>query len=121
MKLLTEFAEFLVASWRLANGDVRMPTRGGVLDYALQSSTDSLPDRFKGFLTFGNTRAGLRCDELADIMWQACAQLLVGPSDEAGVRVLVDEDAARRLLLRRDLEAAEAVRFGARLRGAIST
>ena len=55
MSNLYELAEFLVASWKLANPERKMPTSHGILDAALDRVKDSLPTSFCGIYTFSAT------------------------------------------------------------------
>lgn len=66
-----DVTELIVASWKLANGLDRMPTSHGILDRALKTLLDedlSLPDWVRKTLTFADTRVGLRCLELPEIL-----------------------------------------------------
>jgi hypothetical protein len=66
-----DVAELVVASWRLANGGERMPTSHGVLDRALKDLVEAeadLPTWVLDSLTFADTRVGLRCLELPEIL-----------------------------------------------------
>lgn len=68
MRLQYELANFLVASWRIARPNERLPTSHGVLDRALEKVEADLPDRFRGALTFVETPIGRLCRELPDIL-----------------------------------------------------
>jgi len=67
-------AELIVASWKLANANERIPTSHGILDRALRDLIDQDPDIpswVKEGLTFADTRVGLRCLELPEILDRA--------------------------------------------------
>lgn len=74
MRELYDVAEWLASAWFLANPQKRMPTSHGVLDKALfvLRSEGKLPEQIANKLTFAETRVGMRCLELPDILY--CAQ-----------------------------------------------
>jgi hypothetical protein len=120
-----EFAEFLAAAWRLANtgaDDARMPTSHGILDQALYELRDDLPENFKRTLSFGNTRIGFRCYELADILYCAQANLLTSEPNPTYLTtaVQIGEGTARRILRRRHIEPAVGSDFGFKLKSAVA-
>ena len=121
MRELFQMAEFLAASWRLANGNERMATSHGVLDEALHETVDALPDQLKDALTFGNTRVGFRCYELPDVLYCAQANLLTSEPNPTYLTtaVQIDEGAARRLIKRQSLDVGKAREFGLKLQDAI--
>jgi hypothetical protein len=120
-------AEFIVAAWRLANGaDVRMPTSHGILDRALEDlvrKEPEIPDWIKENLTFADTRVGLRCLELPNIL--DCAQeswLTSEPNPTyASTAIKVDELICRRMLRDLDISQDNAVRWGKLLRKVTDT
>lgn len=120
MRELFEMAEFLAASWRLANGDERMPTSHGLLDEALHETLNDLPPRFRELLSFGNTRVGFRCYELPDILYCAQANLLTSEPNPTYLTtaVQVDEGTARRLIKRQSHDVGQAAQFGRKLKQA---
>lgn len=120
MRELFEIAEFLAASWKLANPEERMPTSHGVLDEALYAVKDLLPEAYREVLTFGNTRVGWRCYELPQILYCAQANLLTSEPNPTYLTtsIQIDPGAARRLLKRRSLPIPEARQFGERLKAA---
>lgn len=118
MREYYELAEYLTASWRLANGgDVRMPTSHGILDEALFELRDALPEKFRDAISFGNTRVGFRCYELPQILYCAQANLLTSEPNPTYLTtsIQIDEDAARRLVKRHGLSPRDAKAFGERL------
>lgn len=120
MRDLFEMAEFLAASWKLANGDDRMPTSHGFLDSALFELRDELPDRFQEKLSFGNTRVGFRCYELPQILYCAQANLLTSEPNPTYLTttIQIDDGVARRLLKRQAVDVERARAFGKRLKDA---
>lgn len=120
MRELFEMAEFLAASWKLANGDDRIPTSHGFLDSALFELRDQLPDRFHDKLSFGNTRVGFRCYELPQILYCAQANLLTSEPNPTYLTttIQIDAGAARRLLKRQAVDVEKARAFGAKLKEA---
>lgn len=117
MRLIYEFAEYLVSAWRLSNPGERIPIDGGRLDLALSALREHLPERFGDILSFGNTRPGFRCYELSDVMHAAYQNLLVTAPTPAhrSVDVVIDDFVARMLLGRRGHCREDAKRFGERL------
>lgn len=120
MRDLFEMAEFLAASWKLANGDDRMPTSHGFLDNALFELREELPDQFQDKLSFGNTRVGFRCYELPQILYCAQANLLTTEPNPNYLTTTIQIDAgvARRLLKRQNVDVEKARTFGRRLKDA---
>jgi len=119
MREYYELAEYLAASWRLANdGEVRMPTSHGILDEALYELREALPLRLQDSISFGNTRVGFRCYELPQILYCAQANLLTSEPNPTYLTttVQIDKDAARRLVKRLGLSPADAKSFGEQLR-----
>jgi len=119
-----EFAEFLAAAWRLANtgnNNERMPTSHGILDKALYELQNELPERFKGVLSFGNTRIGFRCYELPDILYCAQANLLTSEPNPTYLTtaVQIEKETAKRILRRRNIEPTIGEEFGAKLKTAV--
>lgn len=115
MREYYELAEYLAASWRLANeGDVRMPTSHGILDEALYELRERLPDRFRDAISFGNTRVGFRCYELPQILYCAQANLLTSEPNPTYLTtsIQIDADAARRLVKQQGFAPADARKFG---------
>lgn len=118
MREIYEFAEFLASSWRLGNPGVPLPIANGRLDIALEASIPSLPQRFHDVLSFGNTRVGYRCYELADVLHAAYANLLVTAPTPAhrDVDVVIDNTVASMLLRRRGIAADDAAAFATSLK-----
>lgn len=116
-----DVAELVVASWRLANGEQRIPTSHGILDRALQELVNAetdIPDWVRDGLTFADTRVGLRCLELPEILDSAQENGLTSAPNPTYVTtaIKVDNLICRRML--RDLGVSEtaARRWGERIR-----
>jgi hypothetical protein len=116
-----DVAELVVASWKLANGGERMPTSHGILDRALKelvATGPDLPAWVGDSLTFADTRVGLRCLELPEILDSAQENGLTSEPNPTYVTtaIKIDDLICRRIL--RDLGISEdaARRWGARIR-----
>jgi hypothetical protein len=122
MPRVYDVAELLVASWKLAgDDDVRMPTSHGVLDHALKDLVDnepSLPSWVRDALTFADTRVGLRCLELPEILDRAQESGLTAEPNPYYVRtaIKVDSLVCRRMLRDVGVDEAVARRLGQRMR-----
>ena len=116
-----DVAELVVASWKLANDDERIPTSHGILDHALQdlvANEADLPDWVRGSLTFADTRVGLRCLELPELLDSAQENGLTSAPNPTYVTtaIKVDDLICRRML--RDLGVSESAarNWGMRIR-----
>ena len=98
-----ELANYLVASWRIARPNEKLPTSHGVLDRALEKVQDKLPARFKGALTFVETPIGRLCSELPDILRAAQESYLTSEPNPTYRTAEVKIDAAAALDLLDDL------------------
>jgi hypothetical protein len=121
MPQVYDVAELLVAAWKLANPERRMPTSHGILDHALKDLVDNetqLPEWVRSTLTFADTRVGLRCLELPEILDGAQENGLTTEPNPTYVTtaIKVDPLICRRML--RDLRVDEAVarHLGERIR-----
>lgn len=121
-----DVAELVVASWKLANGTERMPTSHGILDNALRDLLKveaDVPEWVRDTLTFADTRVGLRCLELPELLDAAQENGLTSEPNPTYVTtaIKVDELLCRRML--RDLGVSEdaARRWGARIRQTAET
>jgi len=117
-----EFAEFLVAAWRLASPGERLPTSHGILDQALERVSSQLPDRFKDYLSFFDARTGRLCRELPAVLRSAQESFLTSEPNPTYLtaEVKIDNFLAHDLLdeLKITPEAADA--FGRMLKRAIA-
>ena len=118
MSSRAESAALLAALWRLGSGGgKRIPTSHGILDRALESSFDSLPDLLKASLSFGNTAVGLRCYELPDILLAAQEALLTSEPNPTylSTDVTLDESEARQIVISFGLPTSAGRIAGAKL------
>jgi hypothetical protein len=114
-------AELIVASWKLANANERIPTSHGILDRALHDLIDHAPDIpnwVKESLTFADTRVGLRCLELPAILDSAQESFLTSEPNPTYVStaVKIDELVSLRILRELGLEPEQARTWGRRLK-----
>jgi len=118
MKEHYELAELLIASWKLANGEERMPTSHGILDRALQDMVGDLPDWAKENLNFVDTRVGLRCIELPAVLDCAQESFLTSEPNYTYLRteIKVDAEVCERMLEDLEVDTDVAKEWGARLK-----
>jgi len=114
-------AELIVASWKLANGNERIPTSHGILDRALRDLIDQAPDIpswVREGLTFAYTRVGLLCLELPEILDRAQESFLTSEPNPTYVStaVKVDELVSRRMLRDLGIGPEQARTWGRRLK-----
>lgn len=99
MHLAHRLAEFLVISWRLGAGDERIPTSHGILDRALRevAEKDLFPKWAKDELHFSDSRVGLQCVELPEILeWAQRSQLTSSPNPSyESTAIKISEQAAK--------------------------
>jgi len=117
-----EFAEFLVAAWRLANPGVRLPTSHGVLDQALERVSHALPEQFQGYLTFFDARTGRLCRELPAVLRSAQESFLTSEPNPTYLtaEVKIDSFFAHDLLDGLQIKSEIANEFGEKLKEAIA-
>lgn len=117
MRVHYELANFLVASWRLARSNEKLPTSHGVLDRALEKALPKMPERFKGALNFVDTPIGRLCSELPDILRAAQESYLTSEPNPTyrTAEVKVGAAAAMNLLDDLSIEIDEGKQFGALL------
>jgi hypothetical protein len=114
-------AELIVASWKLANANERIPTSHGILDRALRDLVDQAPDIpswVRESLTFADTRVGLRCLELPEILDRAQESFLTSEPNPTYVStaVKIDELVSLRMLRDLGIGAEQARTWGRRLK-----
>jgi transcriptional regulator of met regulon len=116
-----EFAEFFVAGWRLSFPGRTIPINDGRLDHALYEIKASIPVKFEKILTFGTTRTGFRCYELAEILHAGFNNLLLSAPTPAhtSVDVMIDDETARILLRRRGITPQLAINYAKQAQAAI--
>jgi hypothetical protein len=118
-----EFAEFLVASWRLANPGERLPTSHGILDQALERVLGDLPERFMSYLTFFDARTGRLCRELPAVLRSAQESFLTSEPNPTYLtaEVKIDSFLAHDLLDELQIAPDAADTFGKALKQAINS
>jgi hypothetical protein len=99
-----------------------LPTSHGILDRALElaKAKNALPEWFWSNLHFADSRVGLQCVELPEILdWAQTAELTEVPNPSyRRTRVKVNTATARRLLDDLGVSPDEAVAWGETLRAA---
>ena len=124
MQHLLDATELLIASWILGGGDDRIPTSHGILDRALKVAVEheACPPSLRAHLHFVDSRIGLRCVELPALLdWAQRAQLTTAPNPSYhSTQVQVTPKAARRILSSLGVTEAEAAKWGAHLRQAVT-
>jgi hypothetical protein len=121
MSELHRLAKLLVCSWTLGETERQdLPTSHGILDRALQLVRDegSFPEWVWKELHFADSRVGLQCVELPDILdWAQTAELTEVPNPSyRRTRIKIDQGTARRLLSSLNISEDEARRWGETLR-----
>ena len=109
-------AELLVVAWKLSDAGDRIPTSHGILDKALKTleESSSMPAWAKKHLHFSNSRVGLQCIELPDILeWAQKSQLTSAPNPsyetmQIQISTLVAESFAEDL----EIDSGELLKFG---------
>src|SRR5215831_8364988 len=98
-------AELIVASWKLANANERIPTSHAILDRALRDlvgQASDIPSWVRESLTFADTRVGLRCLELPEILDRAQESYLTSEPNPTYVSTAVKIDELVSLRILRD-------------------
>lgn len=94
-----QLAEFLVIAWRFGATEERIPTSHGILDRALLDIHDQslLPEWVANELHFTDSRVGLKCVELPEILeWAQRTQLTSSPNPSyESTAIQISESAAR--------------------------
>ena len=125
MPHLHDVAELLIASWILGgeNEDDRIPTSHGILDRALELAVarGAFPPDVHNELHFVDSRVGLRCVELPEILvWAQRALLTTVPNPTyQSTQIQISPKAARRILSDLDIAAESATKWGRLLRRAV--
>ena len=123
MRHLLDSAELLIACWILEDGGDRIPTSHGILDRALKTSVEqgAFPDWFREQLHFVDSRVGLRCVELPELLdWAQRAQITTAPNPSYhATQVQISRKAARQMLSDLHIAEDDAVTWGRILREAV--
>lgn len=122
---LHDVMELLVASWLLSADNPNdeeariLPTSHGILDHAMQEAlAEGAFPRWKEAVRFVDSRVGLRCVELPEILTLAQrSELTTAPNPSYHTtRVKLSASAARQLLRRLEVEPEQARTWGEQLR-----
>ena len=125
MPHLLDVAELLIASWILGGneGDDRIPTSHGILDRALERAVtrEAFPPDMRDELHFVDSRVGLRCVELPEILvWAQRALLTTVPNPTyQSTQIQISPKAARRILAELGYTKEDATEWGSLLRSAV--
>jgi len=123
MNRLHELAELLICSWTLGGDEGgELPTSHGILDRTLELAKEknALPEWFWSAIHFADSRVGLQCVELPDILDRAqTAELTEVPNPTyRRTRVKITQSLARRLLTDLGISHEVAAKWGKELRQA---
>lgn len=120
-RLTYEFANFLVASWRLAQPGRNLPVGHQRIDRGMEAVERYLPDRFKGFLLFGDSVIGRICHTVPEILQAAAESYLLQPISPNYLedRVLIDASRAMDMLENLGIDVQQGKAFGVNLADAI--
>ena len=123
MNRMHRLAKLLVCSSALGGDELQdLPTSHGILDRTLELARDRqvLPAWFWDQLHFADSRVGLQCVELPDILdWAQTAELTEVPNPSyQRTRVKLSAAVAKRMLADLDIPVPEAVVWGKSLRAA---
>jgi len=121
MRTTYELASYLIASYRIARPNERLPTSHGILDRALEQLREKLPSRFDDGLTFVETPIGRLCRELPDILRAAQESYLTSEPNPTyrTAEIKISAEAAFDLLDRLEIDLDIAKEFGDALASAI--
>jgi hypothetical protein len=115
-------AELIVVAWKLGGEGDRIPTSHGILDRALKDVWDSgdVPDWAASALHFADSRVGLQCIELPDVLeWAQRSQLTSAPNPSyESTQVQISTKLAERFVKDLSITVEQAKQFGERLRSA---
>lgn len=124
MRHLLDTTELLIASWLLGTGGDRIiPTSHGILDRALKTvlEHDAFPPWVRDQLNFVDSRVGLQCVELPELLdWAQRAQITTAPNPSYhSTQVQISRKAAQQMLSDLDVTEEDAVRWGKLLQEAV--
>ena len=120
MTHLLDTTEFLISCWILSDGDDRIPTSHGILDRALKTAVEneSCPSWVREQLHFVDSRIGLQCVELQELLdWAQRAQLTnAADLSHQSTQVQISDRVARQMLRDLNVPEMEAKSWGELLR-----
>jgi len=125
MDRLHDIARLLISSLALVGGDERkeIRTSGGALDRAIGENLDRFPDWARRELHIADSRVGLQCVELPEILgWAQAAELTSAPNPYYRViRLQASQRVARVLLKRLRVPEEDARRLGEAIMAAVES
>ena len=117
-------AQLIAACWKVSGAGSRIPTSHGLLDRALKATCErgGFPEWARGSLHFVDSRIGLQCVEVPDILeWAQRSQLTSAPNPSyETTEVQISERAARHFLSNLGVSEADATSWGALLRSELT-
>jgi hypothetical protein len=120
MNDIHRLAQLIAACWRVSGESSRIPTSHGLLDRALKATTEAgaLPEWARGKLHFVDSRIGLQCVEIPDLLeWAQRSQLTSAPNPSyETTEVQISERAAKHLLVQLGIRQEDAKSWGTTLR-----
>lgn len=122
MDRLHDVATLLVSSWIISGGKARIPTSHGLLDRALRDAQSHFPEWARAELHFVDSRVGLQCVELPEILGAAqSAELTSAPNPSYRyAEATIDDWAAKILLHRLKVSELQARELGESLRKGVA-
>lgn len=118
-------SQLIAACWRISGEGTRIPTSHGLLDRALKATceTGGFPSWARESLHFVDSRIGLQCVEVPDILeWAQRSQLTSAPNPSyETTEVQISKRAANHLLVQLGVSADEAAAWGQQLRHAMQS
>lgn len=116
-------AQLIAACWTVSGESSRIPTSHGLLDRALKATCEhgGFPDWARDRLHFVDSRIGLQCVEVPDILeWAQRSQLTSAPNPSyETTEVQISDRVARRFLVQLGVTPDDATAWGQSLRSAI--
>ena len=118
-------AQLIAACWKISGKTSRIPTSHSLLDRALKATCEGggFPDWARERLHFVDSRIGLQCVEVPDILeWAQRSQLTSAPNPSyETTEVQISDRAAKYLLDELGVTPSEAASWGQSLREAMAT
>lgn len=118
-------AQLIAACWRVSGENSRIPTSHGLLDRALKATCEAngFPDWARERLHFVDSRIGLQCIEVPDILeWAQRSQLTSAPNPSyEATEVQISPRLASHLLTQLGVQSQEACDWGRLLRAEIDS
>lgn len=122
MSRMHDMAQLLVSCWLLSGdeGDRSIPTSHGLLDRALHHAVEAtaFPDWMRQEMQFTDSRIGLQCVGLPDVLdWAQRSELTSAPNPSYhSVQVQISPRVGRRLLRELGVAEEDATSWGRALR-----